>query len=146
MKKDLVNMLTSNEEMTKVFRDWCDVDLHNFYFFTHFGLGETDQAKRFLLVLCFYDVHKIHMKDASGHLQTVVSHVYSDLKTNSSFYPAKGGFIIDKQDELENTRCRALWSRSYMHAFVEGEVKKLICHEDFLEAVSIVSWYRDKTR
>ena len=146
MKKDLVKELTENDEMSKVFRDWCDIDLHNFYFFTHHFLGEIDQAKRFLLDQCFFDVHKIHMKDASGHLQTVLSLVYSELKTREEVYPEKGGFIIDEQDELENERCKTLWARSYMHAFVEGEVKKLICHEEFLEAVSIVSWYRDKTR
>ena len=49
MKRDLVNMLTLNDEMSKVFRDWCEVDLHNFYFFTNYFLGETDQTKRFLL-------------------------------------------------------------------------------------------------
>ena len=85
------------------------------------------------------------MKDASGTLKTVVNQVICDLKTSPQ-YPSKGGFIIDKQDEVENERCKTLWAKSYMHAFVEGEVKKLICQEEFIEAVSIVSWYRDKTR
>ena len=85
------------------------------------------------------------MKDALSKLPVVSNLVVSDLKSSPQ-YPAKGGFIIDKQDELENERYKTLWARSYMHAFVEGEVKKLICQEEFIDAVSIVNWYRDKTR
>ena len=90
--------MTENSDLSKVFRDWCEVDMHNFYFFLHWFLVEKDQTKRFLLDQCFIDVHKVRMKDASGHLKTVVNQVVSDLKTSPT-YPEKGGFIIYQQDK-----------------------------------------------
>ena len=46
---DLFSILTDNSDLSKVFRDWCEVDMQNLYFFLHYFLVEKDHTKRFLL-------------------------------------------------------------------------------------------------
>ncbi len=132
-------ILTKKKELQKVFRDWCEVDLHNIYFYCFFYKNQRDQALRFLLDKCFKTIMQVRIEKATGEKREVADSVIAGVKSNPTqrfAYPEKGGFVITKEDEddFENVK-REEFIFQFKRAFVESEMKRHISSDEFLEAL-----------